>query len=79
MEDGLIRSSYAKATEDKNGNGTTVVRVYDLRNSYFQAGDPRRRLERLDSQLIGNDRTEIQNVPQFGKIAYFPGRPWRRG
>lgn len=68
MEDGLIR----------NGNGTTTIKVYDLRNAYFQAGDPRRRLERLDSQLIGNDRTEIQNVPQEAKVTYFPGRPWRK-
>lgn len=68
MDEGLINS----------GKGTTTIKVYDLRNAYYQAGDPCRRLERLDSQLIGNDRTEIQNVPQEAKVTYFPGRPWRK-
>lgn len=61
--------------DDKNSRH--VIKVLDLRNAFFESGDPRRRLERLDSQLIGNDQTEIQNVPQKEKIAYFPGRPWR--
>ena len=68
MEDGFIR----------DGNGANVIKVYDLRNAYYQAGDPRRRLERLDGRLIGNDRTGIQNVPQDAKVTYFPGRPWRK-
>jgi hypothetical protein len=78
MEDGLIRNGTRLRKSFAVHDGNTVVTVYDLRNAYFQAGDPRRRLERLDSQLIGNDRTEIQNVPQFTRVAYFPGRPWRR-
>lgn len=58
-------------------NGYTTIKVMDLRNAFYQAGDPRRRLERLDSQLIGNDHSAIQNVPQEAKIRYFPERPWR--
>lgn len=62
---------------DTTRNGFPIIRVMDLRNAYYEAGDPRRRLERLDSKLIGNDHSEIQNVPQSAKVTYFPGRPWR--
>ena len=61
---------------EKDVMGKRIV-VMDLRDAFYKAGDPRRRLEREDGRMIGNDHAAFANCPPDGFQRYFPGRPWR--
>lgn len=51
----------------------SVVNIIDMRNAFYQAADPRRRLERLDSKLAGNDTRAFANCYPEAYQTYFPG------
>ncbi len=55
---------------------TNAPLFIDARDAYFKAGDPARRLERADSNLVQPDYTAMSNCPPEGYQTYFPGRPW---
>lgn len=53
-----------------------AFKMLDLRNAFYEAGDPRRRLERADSKMVHYDRNATANLSNVADIRYFPNRPW---
>lgn len=51
-----------------------IAKTMDLRNLFYEAGDPRRRQERYDSTLVEPDNHAIANLPETGYQREFMGR-----
>jgi len=60
-----------RAMEMQQGN---MIQNIDMRNIFYEAGDPRRRNERLDSNLVHEDERAIANLPQQEYQTMFRGR-----
>lgn len=53
-----------------------VVSIVDLRNAFYQAGDPRRRIDEMNADIVRYDYNAMSNLPSEGFQRYAPGRPW---